>query len=718
MSVCPVYGGVSKWEQTKELRKGHEVLVATPGRLIDLIKSKSTNLRRVTLCVLDEADTMLDLGFEAQVRSILAGIRPDRQTVLFTATLKRKLQSLVTQALHRPVTITAGLQVAAGGGSGGGVRPTMGRAGIGAPGSAGSSGQGTRMVRSAEHIRQHVRVLTDDAAKWPWLHTYLPHMAQCGKVLLFVASKAAADQLALQAQAALAHLPQFAPAPLPGAGAGRSHSIGAFHSGQHVVAALHGDKLQGEREAVVAAFKRCSTGPWERPPGPLPVRVLVATDIASRGMDIPGVAFVVHVDAPKSMDIHTQRSGRTGRMAAGGDAGVGEHRPGIVVTLLNQTQTWFAAELLRHLEACGWAVGGGGQASGPSPVAATAVDAATEVAGWAGPPLTTIPPPLVYVAMGNSHFRAGRTRNGHRRAASEASALASTQAFLASLAGGGSWGGGSGGQPPPLPPPLGAQTKDGSFSAQSAHQGSKAEAGGLGYASVVAGGTAAVAAASRKRSRFGAPMATLDRQAAGEQEDGGGVFAHRRSLVAGMKMAAAAKLRASFVKADTAQQLEPSQGGLAAPLTSQELNQARSHRLRGAEPAAVPNNAPVADSMQATHPPPLGLPPPPPADVPPGAAPTPKRSRWAPAGTSNNVDPTGAAASAASHAVPPPAAAAPAGMTPAQAAAAAAAVLKQTAAPMLTPAATAQLAAARALGHEDAIGEFGGGAFYVKGMRY
>ena len=447
MSVCPVYGGVSKWEQTKELRKGHEVLVATPGRLIDLIKGKSTNLRRVTLVVLDEADTMLDLGFEAQVRSLLAGIRPDRQTVLFTATLKRKLQALVTQALHSPVTITAGLQVADT--SAGGGRAGAGRAGIGTAPAAHLNGRGTRMVRSAEHIRQHVFVLPSDAGKWPWVQTYLPHMAQSGKVLLFVASKAAAEQLAAQAQAALAHLPQFAPAPLPG-GAAPRHT-GAYHGGQHVVAALHGDKLQGEREAVVSAFKRCSAEGWQRPPGALPVRVLVATDIASRGMDIPGVAFVVHVDAPKSMDVHTQRSGRTGRMRAGGDAGSDGHRPGVVISLLTQAQSWFAAELVRHLEACGWNSAVGGASAAVSPVAVSAVQAAMEVSAWTAPPSTVIPPPLLHLAMGNAKFRAGRSRDGTRRAGREASALASTHAFLASLAAAGGGGTAAPAQPPPPP---------------------------------------------------------------------------------------------------------------------------------------------------------------------------------------------------------------------------------------------------------------------------
>ncbi len=722
-----MYGGVSKWEQTKELRKGHEVLVATPGRLIDLIKGKSTNLRRVTFCVLDEADTMLDLGFEAQVRSVLAGIRPDRQTVLFTATLKRKLQALVTQALHNPVTITAGLQVSAGGGGGGLQGGHGGRAGIGSAVPGGGSGRGTRMVRSTEHIRQHAFVLESDAHKWPWLATYLPHMAQAGKVLLFVACKAAADTLAAQAQAALAHLPQFAPAPVAGAGsAPRSH--GAFHAGQHVVAALHGDKLQGEREAVVSAFKRCSPDEWQRPSGPLPVRVLVATDIASRGMDIPGVAFVVHVDAPKNMDIHTQRSGRTGRMQAGGDAGDGAVRPGIVVTLLTAAQGWFAAELVRHLEACGWAVGGKGHAQEQA-VATTAVQAATQVAAWAGPPCNVIPACLLRAAMTNAKFRAGRSRDGKRLAGDEASALASTQAFLASLA-----GGPAALQPPPLPPSVG-QRKDGSFAPATAGKNSSgvshraiaaasAAGGGLGYATAVAGGTSALSGGgARKRSRFGAPMAPLGGETSDDTGQEQGVFAHRRSLTAGLKAAAAAQLQASFVKAGT-EHAPREEGGLALPLTAQQMEEARAKRPGAAR--AVPPPTPAAAGS-------LGLPPPPPvpeggasAEPPPSGGvgapdppePAPKRSRWAPAPAPPASSSAAVDASTLHVQSSTPSTGGGGTMTPAQAAAVAAAALREAPAPTLTPAAAAQLAAAKATGAESALGDFGGGGFYVKGVKY
>jgi ATP-dependent RNA helicase DDX42 len=102
--VC-CYGGGSKWEQSKALEGGAEIVVATPGRMIDLVKMKATNLQRVTFLVLDEADRMFDMGFEPQVRSICDHVRPDRQTLLFSATFKKKIERLVRDVLIDPIRI-------------------------------------------------------------------------------------------------------------------------------------------------------------------------------------------------------------------------------------------------------------------------------------------------------------------------------------------------------------------------------------------------------------------------------------------------------------------------------------------------------------------------------------------------------------------------------------------------------------------------------------
>ena len=103
-----VYGGIPKGPQARELRNGVEILIATPGRLIDFLEMKATNLRRVTYLVLDEADRMLDMGFEPQIRSIVSQIRPDRQTLLWSATWPREIQSLARDFTKDPIQVTVG----------------------------------------------------------------------------------------------------------------------------------------------------------------------------------------------------------------------------------------------------------------------------------------------------------------------------------------------------------------------------------------------------------------------------------------------------------------------------------------------------------------------------------------------------------------------------------------------------------------------------------
>ncbi len=99
------YGGGSKWEQSKSFERGAEIAIATPGRMIDMIRMRVTDLRRVTYLVLDEADRMFDLGFEPQVRSICDHVRPDRQCMLFSATFKRRIERLARDVLSDPVKI-------------------------------------------------------------------------------------------------------------------------------------------------------------------------------------------------------------------------------------------------------------------------------------------------------------------------------------------------------------------------------------------------------------------------------------------------------------------------------------------------------------------------------------------------------------------------------------------------------------------------------------
>ena len=178
--VC-CYGGGSKWEQSKALEGGAEIIVATPGRLIDLVKMKATNLTRVTFLVLDEADRMFDMGFgmynilihfhfynsrfsiyiffslEPQVRSICNHVRPDRQTLLFSATFKKRIEKLARDVLTDPIRIVQG---------------DVGEANT--------------------DVTQHVIVFSGSSAamsKWMWLNQNMVQYLSAGSVLIFVTKK-------------------------------------------------------------------------------------------------------------------------------------------------------------------------------------------------------------------------------------------------------------------------------------------------------------------------------------------------------------------------------------------------------------------------------------------------------------------------------------------------------------------------------------------------
>ncbi|KAL1920617.1 uncharacterized protein VTP21DRAFT_994 [Calcarisporiella thermophila] len=270
LRVSAVYGGKSKMDQFKELRAGVEILVATPGRLIDLVKMKATNLRRVSYFVLDEADRMFDLGFEPQVRSIADNIRPDRQTLLFSATFQSRVEKLAREVTTEPVRVTIG---------------TVGQANT--------------------DVTQIVHVFADDTHKWPWLMSRLPSLCIEGSVLIFVARIGGVDELSQNIR-------------LTGIECG----------------ALHGEMMQNERGRVVRQFRD------EKFP------VLVATDIAARGLDIKIVKSVINYDIARDIDSHIHRIGRTGRAGEKGTA----------YTLVTQKEDKFAGDLVRNLEASGQSV--------------------------------------------------------------------------------------------------------------------------------------------------------------------------------------------------------------------------------------------------------------------------------------------------------------------------------------------------------------------------
>ncbi|KAK9086289.1 hypothetical protein Syun_028683 [Stephania yunnanensis] len=266
--VSAVYGGMSKLEQFKELKAGCEIVVATPGRLIDLLKMKALTMTRATYLVLDEADRMFDLGFEPQVRSIVGQIRPDRQTLLFSATMPHKVEKLAREILTDPVRVTVG--------------------GVG---------------MANEDITQVVQVLPSDAGKMPWLLEKLPGLIDDGDVLIFASKKATVDELeSLMSQKGFK------------------------------IAAIHGDKDQASRMEILQKFK---SGTYH---------VLIATDVAARGLDIKSIKSVVNFDTARDMDMHVHRIGRTGRA---GD------KDGTAYTLITQKEARFAGELVNSLVAAG-----------------------------------------------------------------------------------------------------------------------------------------------------------------------------------------------------------------------------------------------------------------------------------------------------------------------------------------------------------------------------
>ncbi|XP_043723136.1 DEAD-box ATP-dependent RNA helicase 24-like [Telopea speciosissima] len=266
--VSAVYGGMSKLDQFKELKAGCEIVVATPGRLIDMLKMKALTMLRATYLVLDEADRMFDLGFEPQIRSIVGQIRPDRQTLLFSATMPRRVEKLAREILSDPVRVTVG-----------------------------------EVGMANEDITQVVQVIPSDAEKMPWLVEKLPAMIDDGDVLVFSSKKATADGVESQ----------------------------LLEKG-FKVAALHGDKDQASRMDILQKFK---SGIYH---------VLVATDVAARGLDIKSIKSVVNFDIAKDMDMHVHRIGRTGR--------AGE-KDGTAYTLITQKEARFAGELVNSLIAAG-----------------------------------------------------------------------------------------------------------------------------------------------------------------------------------------------------------------------------------------------------------------------------------------------------------------------------------------------------------------------------
>jgi ATP-dependent RNA helicase RhlE len=237
-----VYGGVGMDAQIKMLRRGTDIVVATPGRLLDHMQRRTIDLSRIKVLVLDEADRMLDMGFIHDVRRIIDQIPKERQTLLFSATVSPDIVSLAGVILRDPLTVEAGLR------------------------------------RSpAEGIRQHFYEAEKDAKTDLLVHALNAEMME--SVLVFARTKHGADKITRRLE--------------------RS-GIGSV--------AIHSNRTQAQRERALAGFKE---GKY---------RVLVATDIAARGIDVDGISHVINFDVPRSPEDYIHRIGRTGRAGASGDA--------------------------------------------------------------------------------------------------------------------------------------------------------------------------------------------------------------------------------------------------------------------------------------------------------------------------------------------------------------------------------------------------------------
>lgn len=239
LSACAVVGGVDMGPQERALRNGSDLIVATPGRLLDHMRYKHVDLTNIEVLVLDEADRMLDMGFLPDVRRIIAALPAERQTLLFSATLSKPILELAGAILRDPTTVSVDRQEPASG-----------------------------IDQSVQRVAQHQKTT---------LLTGLLRDSEMRSVLVFVKRRSDADRLARA----------------------------VTRSGVNATS-LHADRNQEERTAALEAFRR----------GECPV--MVATDVAGRGLDVSGITHVINFDVPRCPADYIHRAGRTARAGATG----------------------------------------------------------------------------------------------------------------------------------------------------------------------------------------------------------------------------------------------------------------------------------------------------------------------------------------------------------------------------------------------------------------
>lgn len=240
--VMPVYGGQHMQRQIRSLKDGPQIVVATPGRLLDHMRRKTINIESVKTVVLDEADEMLNMGFIDDIRNILKGIPEDRQTLLFSATMPREIREIATNLMKSPKVIKV---------------------------------KATEMT--VENIEQYF-IEVPERSKFDTLTNHLD-IHEPPLAIVFSRTKKRVDEIAegLQARGFRAE-------------------------------GIHGDLTQGKRMSVLNKFKHSR------------IEVLVATDVAARGLDISGVTHVYNFDIPQDPESYVHRIGRTGRAGKTGEA--------------------------------------------------------------------------------------------------------------------------------------------------------------------------------------------------------------------------------------------------------------------------------------------------------------------------------------------------------------------------------------------------------------
>lgn len=240
-AVC-IYGGVSMENQLKLLRRGADIVIATPGRLLDHMQRRTIDLSKVQILVLDEADRMLDMGFINDVRKIIGAIPTERQTMLFSATISSEIQTLAGRILRDPLKVEVG-----------------------------------EKRRPVETVTQHFYRVSSDA-KMDLLYHAL-EAEKMDSVLVFSRTKHGADKICRRLE---------------------RNKINAI--------AIHSNRTQSQRQRALDGFKEGK------------FRVLVATDIAARGIDVEDISHVINFDIPHFAEDYIHRIGRTGRAGATGDA--------------------------------------------------------------------------------------------------------------------------------------------------------------------------------------------------------------------------------------------------------------------------------------------------------------------------------------------------------------------------------------------------------------